>query len=95
MALGLDMDAAFDDGDWVFAAPLVVTQLARGVLTATHAPNAAAAPEPLASSHLDAGLRTTVHHRCRDAVRAAVVVCGAAAAIDVTGIWRAPGRTRG
>jgi low temperature requirement protein LtrA len=93
MALGLYMNAAigaaFDDGGWAFATPLVVTQLARGILTATHAPTdplrqhyrraltwmLASAPLWILGSAAPSELR--------------LWVWGAAAAIDVTGIWLA------
>jgi low temperature requirement protein LtrA len=93
MALGLYMNAAigaaFDNGGWAFAVPLVVTQLARGVLTATFAPTA-----PL-RQHYRRALTWMLASAplwvigCAVSSELRLWVWGAAAAIDVTGIWLA------
>lgn len=93
MALGLFMNAAiggaFEDAGWAFAVALVVTQIARGVVTSVGAPTPplrqhyrraltwilASAPLWVAGSAVPPGLR--------------LWVWALAAAIDVTGIWLA------
>ncbi len=93
MALGLFMNAAisdaFDDAAWVFAGFLVITQLARGVITS------ARAPTPPLRQHYRRALTWMLASTPLWLIGAAVRpgprlwVWATAAAIDVTGIWLA------
>ena len=93
MALGLYMNAAIGDafghGAWAFAAALVLTQLARGIVTATRAPT------PQLRQHYRRALTWMLASAPLWIVGAVVAagprlwVWGAAAVIDVTGIWLA------
>jgi len=93
MALGLFMNAAiggaFDDGGWAFVVPLVVTQVARGILTSTRAPT------PQLRQHYQRALTWILASAPLWIIGAVVPpgprlwVWGAATVIDVTGIWLA------
>jgi Bacterial low temperature requirement A protein (LtrA) len=67
MVLGLFMNAAIDvassAGGWAFVVPLVVTQVARGIVTSTTAPDTAATSALPPSAHLAAHLRPLLHDR--------------------------------
>jgi low temperature requirement protein LtrA len=94
MALGLFMNAAIGvafraGGGWAFVVPLVVTQSARGIITAT------TAPTPLLRQHYRQALTWWLASIPFWITGAAVAAeprlwwWGAAAVIDVTGVWLA------
>ncbi|PWU47371.1 low temperature requirement protein A [Micromonospora globispora] len=94
MALGLFMNAAIGiaftvHGGWAFVVPLVGTQIARGIVTAT------TAPTPLLRQHYRRALTWLLASAPFWIVGAAIAPgtrlwwWGAATAIDVTGVWLA------
>ena len=94
MALGLFMNAAIGvafegGGGWAFVVPLVITQIARGIVTAT------TAPTPLLRQHYRRALTWLLASAPFWVLGAAVAPgtrlwwWGAATAIDLTGVWLA------
>jgi low temperature requirement protein LtrA len=93
MVLGLFMNAAigvaFSAGGWAFGVPLVVTQVARGIITST------TAPTPQLRQHYRRALTWPLASTPFWIVGAAAAPrprlwwWGAATAIDVAGVWLA------